>query len=100
MVTNEQATTAAVRQLMTAFAERTGLVGGAPPTRYLWTDAFAVCTFLELERRTGDGRDRALALRLVDPVQARRHRTGKTTVFSDHRFYPSNLPETPVFQSG
>ena len=34
------------------------------------------------------------------PVQARRHRTGKTTVFSDHRFYPSNLPETPVFQSG
>jgi len=68
MVTNEQATTAAVRQLMTAFAGRTGLVGGAPPTRYLWTDAFAVCTFLELERRTGAGRDRALALRLVDQV--------------------------------
>ena len=68
MVTNEPATTVAVRQLMTAFAERTGLVGGAPPTRYLWTDAFAVCTFLELERRTGAGRDRALALRLVDQV--------------------------------
>lgn len=68
MTTNEPATTAAVRQLMTAFAERTGLVGGAPPTRYLWTDAFAVCTFLELERRTGAGRDRALALRLVDQV--------------------------------
>ena len=34
------------------------------------------------------------------PVQTRRHRTGKTTVFSDHRFYPSSLPETPVFQSG
>ena len=34
------------------------------------------------------------------PVSARRHRTGKTTVFSDHRFYPSHLPETPVFQSG
>ena len=31
------------------------------------------------------------------PVPAPRHRTGKTTVFSDHRSYPSNLPETPVF---
>jgi len=26
------------------------------------------------------------------PVQARHHRTGKTVVFSDHRFYPSALP--------
>jgi hypothetical protein len=68
MVMSEQATTAWVRQVMTAFAERTGLVGGSTPTRYLWTDAFAVCNFLELEGRTGDGRYRALALRLVDQV--------------------------------
>jgi hypothetical protein len=53
---------------MTDFAERTGLIGGQPPTRYLWTDAFAVCNFLELERRTGDATYRELALRLVDQV--------------------------------
>ena len=34
------------------------------------------------------------------PVQARRHRTGETVVFSDHRFYPSTLLKTLVFQSG
>ncbi len=68
MVMNEQETTAFVRNLMTAFAERTGLVGGQAPTRYLWTDAFAVCNLLELERRTGDDRYRELALRLVVQV--------------------------------
>ncbi len=68
MTMNEQETTAFVRKLMTAFAERTGLVGGQAPTRYLWTDAFAVCNLLELERRTGDDRYRELALRLVDQV--------------------------------
>ena len=66
MAMNEQETTAFVRKLMTAFAERTGLVGGQAPTRYLWTDAFAVCNLLELERRTGDGTYRELALRLVE----------------------------------
>jgi hypothetical protein len=39
----------AAAQLMSEFATRTGL---APPAqdqqRYLWTDAFAVCNFLEL----------------------------------------------------
>jgi len=68
MAMNEQETTAFVRKLMTAFAERTGLVGGRAPTRYLWTDAFAVCNLLELERRTGDDRYRELALRLVEQV--------------------------------
>lgn len=33
------------------FAQRTGLVGGTPPRRYLWTDAFAVCACLSLHRR-------------------------------------------------
>ncbi|HEX2253672.1 MAG TPA: hypothetical protein VHQ65_10435 [Thermoanaerobaculia bacterium] len=71
--------------LMAAFADRTGLTapepdaepdapGGsfgrpAPPLRrYLWTDAFAVCNLLALERRTGDPSHRRGALRLVDQV--------------------------------
>lgn len=45
---------------MAEFAIRTGLEGGAPPRRYLWTDAFAVCNFLP--------RHLDLALRLVDQV--------------------------------
>jgi hypothetical protein len=68
MPMNEQETTAFVRDLMTDFSERTGLVGERTPIRYLWTDAFAVCNFLELERRTGDKTYRKLALRLVDQV--------------------------------
>ncbi len=54
MTRGEQETTAFVRDVMTDFAERTGLLGGRPPTRYLWTDAFTVCNFLELERGRGN----------------------------------------------
>ena len=54
--------------LMMGFAERTGLTSEAPPHRYLWTDAFAVCNFLGLARATGDESYRALALKLVDQV--------------------------------
>lgn len=54
--------------LMADFARRTGLEGGQPPRRYLWTDAFAVCNFLGLARATGDDRFRDLALRLVGQV--------------------------------
>ncbi|HEY4057204.1 MAG TPA: hypothetical protein VGM39_11380 [Kofleriaceae bacterium] len=50
--------------LMMAYAERTGLVGDAPNKRYLWTDAFAVCNFIALDRA-------GLAGELVDKV----HRT-------------------------
>jgi hypothetical protein len=53
-----------VIDLMMRFARRT-------VRRYLWTDAFAVCNFLGLERATGDGQYEELALRLVDQV----HRT-------------------------
>jgi rhamnogalacturonyl hydrolase YesR len=38
------------------------------PRRYLWTDAFAVCNFLELYRQTSDEKYKRLALRLVDQV--------------------------------
>ena len=51
---------AQVERIMRAFAANTGLVvtgggrGVLDPRRYLWTDAFAVCNFLELHRRTGN----------------------------------------------
>ena len=48
-------------ELMTRFAERTGLDAGSAPRRYLWTDAFAVCNLIGLGRP-------ALAVRLVDQV--------------------------------
>lgn len=54
--------------LMTQFAERTGVVGDAAPKRYLWTDAFAVCNFLELADLTGESRWTELAETLVDEV--------------------------------
>jgi hypothetical protein len=56
--------------IMTDFALRTGLspAGEAPPHRYLWTDAFAVCNFLEIHRLTRDERYKHLALKLVDQV--------------------------------
>jgi len=38
------------RAIMLRFAERTGVTSVRTPTRYLWTDAFAVCNFLGLER--------------------------------------------------
>ena len=60
---------ALVSEIMMHFAERTGLAGpGSAPRRYLWTDAFAVCNFLELGRQTGDSRYEELARRLVDQV--------------------------------
>ena len=58
-----------VRIIMARFAEATGLTpAGKPPRRYLWTDAFALCNFLELYRQTGEEGYRDLALRLVEQV--------------------------------
>ncbi len=54
---------------MMEFADLTGLPpAGKIPRRYLWTDAFGVCNFLELFRQTGDEEYKHLALRLVDQV--------------------------------
>jgi hypothetical protein len=57
------------RDLMTEYAARTGLSPAKEaPRRYLWTDAFAVCNFLELYRQTRDDQHKNLALLLVDQV--------------------------------
>ena len=43
------------REIMTEFAKLTGLSPtGEVLRRYLWTDAFAVCNFLELYGQTSD----------------------------------------------
>lgn len=60
---------AMARKIMLDFAARTGLSPAvASPRRYLWTDAFAVCNFLELYRRSGDETFKGLALALVEQV--------------------------------
>jgi hypothetical protein len=60
-----------VRRIMTEFAGQTGLSPvKTSPQRYLWTDAFAVCNFLELYRQTGEDQFKSLALALVDQVHA------------------------------
>src|SRR5687768_7999762 len=51
----------AALDLLAGFADRTGLTTGGPPVRYLWTDAFAVCTLLGLGQAE-------LARALVDQV--------------------------------
>ena len=56
-------------RLMSEFAARTGLVRAIEhPRRYLWTDAFAVCNFLELSARTGEQKYRDYAILLIDQV--------------------------------
>jgi len=58
-----------IEALMTGFAERTGLTTTSrPPRRYLWTDAFAVCNYLELFRQTGKEQYQQDAKRLVSQV--------------------------------
>jgi hypothetical protein len=60
-----------VKNIMRVFAAETGLINPAQaPRRYLWTDAFAVCNFLELYRQTGQQEYLDLALKLVDQVHA------------------------------
>ncbi len=63
------ASIAEARTIMERFARDTGLVDpGILSRRYLWTDAFAVCNFLELFRQTGVSRYRQFAVALVDDV--------------------------------
>ena len=57
-------------QLMSGFARRTGLYPESQKEqrRYLWTDAFAVCNFIELFVRTGNEFYRQCATDLIDQV--------------------------------
>jgi hypothetical protein len=58
-----------VRNIMIEFANLTGLLSAMEiPRRYLWTDAFAVCNFLELYRQTSDEQYKQLAMHLVEQV--------------------------------
>jgi len=67
-MTPDSATTLAA-QLMSEFAKRTGLSPASRnEQRYLWTDAFAVCNFLELFARIGDGLYLRCATDLIDQV--------------------------------
>jgi hypothetical protein len=67
-MTSDSASALAAR-LMSEFATRTGLSPAArDQQRYLWTDAFAVCNFLELFRRTDDEKYRRCATQLIDKV--------------------------------
>ncbi|MBD3339779.1 MAG: hypothetical protein GF353_11760 [Candidatus Lokiarchaeota archaeon] len=54
--------------LMVDFADDTGLNSEKPPRRYLWTDAFAVCNFIQLSKKNNDESFRQLAIDLVDEV--------------------------------
>jgi hypothetical protein len=61
--------TAIAARLMSEFATRTGLLPSTQDQqRYLWTDAFAVCNFLELFNRTGDQKYQHCARDLIDRV--------------------------------
>ena len=60
---------ATTRSIMNTFATSTGLFNNSRlPRRYLWTDAFAVCNFLELYRQTSDESFLQTASRLVEQV--------------------------------
>jgi hypothetical protein len=67
-----------VRKLMIQFADGTGISSPKKkPRRYLWTDAFALCNFLELYVQTGEAKYLQLAMSLVDQVHTvlGRHRS-------------------------
>lgn len=87
----DSAATRIVRDLMAEFA---GLTGLDPlhdrPRRYLWTDAYAVCNYLELFRRTGDVAYRDLAIRLVDQVH---HTLGRHRDDDPRTGWISGLPD-------
>ena len=59
------------RQIMLAFADDTGLLNDASnPTRYLWTDAHAICNLLSLHGITGEDSYLELATELIDQVHS------------------------------
>ena len=58
-----------IEKIMSDFSKRTCLEKeNCSPVRYLWTDAFAVCNYLELYKRTGKEKYKEEALLLVEQV--------------------------------
>jgi hypothetical protein len=71
------------QSIMSDFAVSTGLSDiSHEPTRYLWTDAFAVCNYLGLYRQTGEQSFLQMALKLVDQVHQILGRHRKDSVHS------------------
>ena len=88
---NQAETTERVTGIMIAFARLTGLApAGSHPQRYLWTDAFAVCNYLELFHQTGDKTCLDLALNLVDQVH---HTLGRHRDDDSRSGWISGLPD-------
>jgi hypothetical protein len=58
----------AAADIMASFAKRTGVTSSAAPRRYLWTDAFAICNHLSLERHTQSPQWREHARALIQQV--------------------------------
>lgn len=80
-----------VDQIMRDFASLTGLEPvSTRPKRYLWTDAFAVCNFLELYRVTQEPIHQDLALHLIDQVH---HSLGKHRIDDVRKGWISGLNE-------
>jgi hypothetical protein len=81
------------RQIMVDFGSRTGLSDpNRAPVRYLWTDAYAVCNYLELYQRTANEDWKEQASSLVEQVhhvlgrhRADDSRTGWISGLSDFR---------------
>lgn len=83
--------THSVQELMGDYSRITGLApAGLHPRRYLWTDAFAVCNYLELFSRTKDQTYLDTALRLVDQVH---HTLGRHRDDDDRFGWISGLDE-------
>ena len=85
------ARTSEAKRLMLSFEKTTGLDGNAPPRRYLWTDAHAVCNFLSLYALDDDPRWLELAGALVAQV----HQTlGRHRSDDSRRGWISGLSDT------
>jgi hypothetical protein len=84
--------TAIAAQLMSGFASRTGLYPESQKEqrRYLWTDAFAVCNFIDLFVRTGNKFYRQCATDLIVQVH---HRLGRYRADDSRHGWISGLDE-------
>ena len=75
---------------MAAFGERTGVTSNAPPRRYLWTDAFALCNYLALHRHTQQPQWQLAARALIYQVH---HVLGRQRPDDARRGWISGLAE-------